>query len=172
MYGLATYAIVYLGYWMAGAEFSMAAATSVPTSSLTLDSLVDEILWSIPTAFVLGIVWVYTATYKFLTRFLQSIGATKRYGDEDVWDFTLNSSSPAAEYVHVHDFAKELIFAGWVDTFSETDKLRELVLRDVIVMNFDADVVDEYPRLYLARESSDLTVEFPYRGNQQGNENG
>lgn len=168
MYGLATYAIVYLGYELTGRQFSMADATKVSNETLNFDNIIDEILWSIPTAFILGVLWVYASTYKVRTRFLQTIGATKRYGDEDVWDFTLNSSSPVAEYVHVHDFSKELIFAGWVDTFSETEKLRELVLKDVKIMDFDAYQIAEYPRLYISRDSNDLTIEFPYQGDEQG----
>lgn len=58
------------------------------------------------------------------------IKATKTYGDEDVWDFTFNSSDAAVEYVHFRDFANRIVYAGGVREFSETDKLRELVLRD------------------------------------------
>jgi hypothetical protein len=97
-----------------------------------------------------------------LTRFLQLIGATKKYGDEDVWDFTFNSRDTAVEYVHVRDFANQCVYAGWVNTFSETDRLRELVLLDVIVYDFDGQELYRVPRLYLARAPDSIHIEFPY----------
>jgi len=48
-----------------------------------------------------ALLWLYGSNYKLLTRLLQSISATKRFGDEDVWDFTFNSGKPEVEYVHV-----------------------------------------------------------------------
>jgi hypothetical protein len=93
------------------------------------------------------------------------IGATKRYGDEDVWDYTFNAHASIAsvEYIHFRDFEKELIYGGWVATFSETEKLRELVLQDVEVYNFDGQALYSVPMLYLARAPENLHIEFPYR---------
>ena len=98
-----------------------------------------------------------------LTRFLQKIKATKAYGDEDVWDFTFNSSVPAVEYVHFRDFENKFVYAGWVMTFFETEKLRELVLRDVQVFDFEGVLQYEMPLLYLARNAESIHIEFPYR---------
>jgi hypothetical protein len=98
-----------------------------------------------------------------LTQFLQRIGATKRYGDEDVWDLTFNSGKAEVEYVHVREFDKKLTYAGWVEAFSETEKLRELRLRDVIVYDFEGNILFETPRVYLARRMDNIDIEFPYR---------
>lgn len=85
----------------------------------------------------------------------------KKYGDEDVWDFTFNSSDVETEYVHFRDFEHQLVYAGWVNAFSETNKLRELVLRDVIVYNFDGEEFYRTPLLYLARAPENIHIEFP-----------
>lgn len=109
---------------------------------------------------------MYAAKGKWLTRFLQKIKATKTYGDEDVWDFTFNSSDAASEYVHVRDFDNEIVYAGWVSTFSESEKLRELVLTKVKVYDFAGTEIFETPRVYLARKPEGIHIEFPFIGNE------
>jgi hypothetical protein len=66
----------------------------------------DEIVLAVGVAIVLSVLWVYSETYKLITRFLLAIKATKRCGDEDVWDYVFNSPSPISEYVNVRDFSK------------------------------------------------------------------
>lgn len=110
-----------------------------------------------------AVLWLYASTYKLLTQLLQQIKATKRYGDEDVWDYTFNSGRPDVEYVHVRDFDKKITYAGWVEAFSESEKQRELRLRDVLVYDFEGKVLFETPRVYLARKADNIDIEFPYR---------
>jgi hypothetical protein len=94
---------------------------------------------------------------------LQKIGATKRFGDEDVWDFTFNSNDTRVEFVHFRDFEQKVVYAGWVNTFSETDKIRELVLREVEVYDFEGNRLYDVPLLYLARKPETIHIEFPTR---------
>ncbi|GKX32968.1 MAG: hypothetical protein MnENMB40S_05860 [Rhizobiaceae bacterium MnEN-MB40S] len=161
MYGLTTYAIVYLIYKSTNHNFSVLKFENADGTAILTDDFIDEILCSIPIAFVLAVLWIYSANRKWLTRMLQMIGATKRYGDEDVWDFTFNSSQAAVEYVHVRDWEKNVVYAGWVNTFSETGQLRELVLRDVVI--YYEDNVFEAPLIYIARDPKDMHIEFPYK---------
>ena len=107
--------------------------------------------------------WLYASTYKLPTQLLQRLKATKRYGDEDVWDYTFNSGRAEVEYVHVRDFDKKIAHAGWVEAFSESGKQRELRLRDVLVYDFEGKVLFETRRVYLARKADNIDVEFPYR---------
>ena len=108
-------------------------------------------------------VWLYASTYKLPTQLLQRMKATRRYGDEDVWDFTFDSGRPEVEYIHLRDFEKKITYAGYVEAFSETEKQRELRLRDVIVYDFEGNVLFETPRVYLARKMDNIDIEFPYR---------
>lgn len=103
----------------------------------------------------------------FFSRFLQAIRATKRYGDEDVWDFILNSSQAFAEYVHVRDFDRRLNFSGWVSAFSLKEEFRELLLRDVEVTDFEGDVLYNTPRVYISMPKEGLLIEFPFSQEQQ-----
>lgn len=111
--------------------------------------------------FLLSIGWVYASTWKWLTRFLQLIRATKRYGDEDVWDFTFNAPGPFNRFVNVRDFEKKIVYAGRVNAFSETDKLRELTLFEVELYDFEGRFMYSVPHLYLARDPKDIHIEFP-----------
>ena len=164
MFGLVSYVGVFLLYSFSPVEFTtITYETNDDTTKLLLDGFTDEIFWSVPVALILSVGWLYLANWKIVVRFLQSIKATKSYGDEDVWDFILNSSDKAVEYAHVYDFPKQFIYAGWIDAFSESGKLRELVLRDVKVYNFNGEEVFETPKLYLSRPTDDTTMAFPYK---------
>lgn len=163
LFGLTSYAVTFVIYSIFGLEFAIINVADVGTQPVVTRAVFKEVLLATGIGLVLAIIWIYSATYKFLTRFLQLIKATKKYGDEDVWDYTFNSSIAAVEYAHFRDFENKFVYAGWVSTFSETDKLRELVLRDVQVFDFEGHLQYEIPLLYLARAPENIHIEFPYR---------
>jgi len=163
LFGITAYAVEFLIYTAIGRPFSMADLSEASTKEIVSRDVLFEVLWAVAIGAVLAVAWLYLARYKLLTRLLQLIGATKKYGDEDVWDFTFNSNDAAVEYVHFRDLEHRFVYAGWVNSFSESDKLRELVLLDVIVYNFDGEELYGTPRLYLARSPDAIHIEFPYR---------
>jgi Family of unknown function (DUF6338) len=121
----------------------------------------NEILATTLVAFVCSILWLYFVKFNLLTRFVHVIGATKRFGDEDVWDFTFNARDRNVEYVHVRDFDKKIAYAGWVELFSDTEKVRELVLLDAKVYDFEGNELFATPRVYIARPMDNIDIEFP-----------
>lgn len=124
---------------------------------------VGEVAAASGLAVVMSILWLYITNNKLPIRLMQYVNATRRFGDEDVWDFTFNSRRAEVEYVHVRDFDNKLVYSGWVEVFSETGGTRELVLRNVVVASLeDPSQSYETPRLYLARPVDNLTIEFPY----------
>jgi hypothetical protein len=162
-FGLASYGATFIVYSALGWPFTLVDLTDAAAPPVVTSAVLHEILWTVGIGFILSILWIYAATYKLLTRFLQQIGATKTYGDEDVWDYTFNSPIPSVEYIHFRDFENKIVYAGWVKNFSETEKLRELTLRDVQVFDFDGQMMFETPLLYLARAPENIHIEFPYR---------
>lgn len=162
LFGLTTYAVEFVIFTAMGRPFLMAALADAGTREVVSRDILLEVVWALLIGIVLSIVWLYAARYKLLTRFLQRIGATRKFGDEDVWDYTFNSKDVAVEYVHFRDFESECVYAGWVNTFSETDRVRELVLLDVVISNFDGQELYRTPRLYLARPPDAIHIEFPY----------
>lgn len=162
-FGLASYATVFLVYAVLGRPFDLVDIADADEAAVVTQAVADELLASLGASVVLGVMWVYASNQKWLTRFLRWIGATSTYGDEDVWDFTFNSGDPRVEYVYMRDFGKRVVYSGWVTTFSETGRLRELVLRDAQVFDFDGVLLFESPLVYLARPPEDVHIEFPHK---------
>jgi hypothetical protein len=166
VFGLAAYVVTFCIYWMAswfigGLNFQL---FKFAKDVEFLDAGSIRLIFAASVVSVAcAVLWLYASTYKLLTQLLQQIKATKRYGDEDVWDYTFNSGRPDVEYVHVRDFDKKITYAGWVEAFSESEKQRELRLRDVLVYDFEGKVLFETPRVYLARKADNIDIEFPYR---------
>jgi hypothetical protein len=173
VFGLSAYLITYCIYWLASFYFT-GLNFQVFKFEKDVEFLdgpgIKLIFYASLVSVLCALLWLYASNYKLLTRLLQRIAATKRYGDEDFWDFTFNSGRPEVEYVHVRDFDKKITYAGWVEAFSETEKQRELRLRDVIVYNFEGQILFETPRVYLARKMDNIDIEFPYRTGQQNDE--
>ena len=65
--------------------------------------------------------------------------------------------------MNIRDFDKKITYAGYVESFSESEKQRELVLRDVVAYDFDGREIFRTPRMYLARKADNIDIEFPYQ---------
>jgi hypothetical protein len=167
LFGVTSYVVTYLLFLalhrVAGLDTDF-VFISLQDMSLT-PRIAVEVAAASAVGFALGIVWLFAVNHKWIARFLQHIGATKRFGDEDIWDFTFNSRSPAVEYVHLRDFEQKVVYAGYVNAFSETEKLRELVIRDVTVYDFEGNTMYSVPLLYLSRKPEGVHIEFPYGAN-------
>ena len=164
LFGISTYAITYVGYWLFGQSFS---GLDVAPARLVPDSFVDEIIAASIVALVLAIIWLYSATYKWLHRLLRWIRATKRYGDEDVWDYAFNSGEKEVKFAYVRDFDRGITYAGWVRAFSDSGKPREILLEDVTMYHKDGESSVSVFWLYLGRYGQDIHIEFPYRRSEQ-----
>ena len=168
VFGLVAYVVTFLLYSIPGvdriADFNLTALeVDDDRAGDVLDtSIVDDILAATGVSLILGPAWLWLKQHKIITRALQWIGATKRYGDEDVWDFTLNSTDAASRYVNLRDDQTGLTYSGYVDVFSENPSVRELLLRDVIVYDTATKAeLAKVPRIYIAREPKGMTLEFP-----------
>ena len=130
-FGILTYMVVYFMYGWFGREFSKPLVGD--SQQLLHVDFADEILWSSGAALVFSFVWIYGSTHRWMTRFLNLVGAATTHGREDIWDLTFSRLQAEVEYVHVRDLERGITYAGWVRAYSETGKLRELLLRDAIV---------------------------------------
>ena len=166
VFGLVAYLVTFALLWCVNLQFEGWAFKlfDFKKDGTFLDAVAfKQIAAASIVALVCAIFWLYATNYKWLTAFLQRIGATKRFGDEDVWEYMFNSGRAEVEYVHVRDFDKKLAYAGWVEVWSDSEKQRELVLRDVIVYDFEGKTLIETARVYLARKADNIDIEFPYR---------
>ncbi|MER9329441.1 DUF6338 family protein [Mesorhizobium sp. M0488] len=161
LFGLTSYAATYMLFLLLNAPFEMIDLANAADKNVLTRGMVTQTLWAILIGFSASIIWLYAVNYKILTRILQGVRATKRYGDEDVWEFTFNSDSADVQFVHIRDFANRVVYSGWVSVFSETEKLRELVLSEVDIYDFEGNLISSPPRLYIARAPEGLHIEFP-----------
>jgi hypothetical protein len=159
LFGVTSYLILYGIYAYRGATLAIMDLDTNSTKIID-PKIFKEILYAIAVAIIGSILTLYAENYKVFTWFVQKIRATKRFGDEDVWDFVFNSSSKSVNYVFVRDFEQRVVYAGYVDLFSETGQLRELVLSTVTVYDFESVEMYQMPRVYLARSASASTLSF------------
>lgn len=164
IFGVMAHVAAWFLYWSVHQDYELVDLGKAQTAEVITGRVGLELVIASACAIVLAIAWMYAINYKLFTRFLQWIRATRTYGDEDVWDYALNSSAPEARYVHVRDFENEIAYAGWVNLFSESGKLRELLLTDVQVYDFEGELLFTSPSIYLARKPESIHMEFPATG--------
>lgn len=108
----------------------------------------------------LAILASYAQRYKLINWFGRKIGATNRYGDEDVWEYLHNSD--VSSWLYVRDHKQNLVYYGWLELFSESGDDRELLLSDVEVYSNETDEwLYSVPLLYVSRDAYDFTIEIP-----------
>ncbi|MCA1629599.1 MAG: DUF6338 family protein [Acidobacteria bacterium] len=128
-------------------------------------------LLSVPVAFGAS----YVDEYKLINKFARSINATRRFGDEDVWDYF--NRSPDIKWVYVRDQKRDVYYYGWIQAWSDPYKNRELLLREVeVYQKSTAELLYRTDAVYLARKSDDLTIDAdltsntPVGGQEEGTE--
>lgn len=120
----------------------------------------SEVVLASLMSIILSLVASAIYTHKVINKLGRLVGATRKYGDEDVWDLFNNMQD--IQWVYVRDHKLGLIYYGWIYAFSDSEKPRELMIRDVDVYSnetgeklYDADII------YVARDLNDLTIEVP-----------
>jgi hypothetical protein len=91
LFGMTSYAATFVIYAALGWPFSIADLSGAASTGKFTPSIFKEVASALGVGLVLAIFWLYSANYKWVSRLLQSIRATKTNVDEDVWGFTFNS---------------------------------------------------------------------------------
>ncbi len=113
---------------------------------------------------VQAVVVTYIVNYGIINRIGQRISATNRYGDEDVWNYFHNTPDDQKNdgWLIVRDYRAGLAYFGYIRTWSDSEKRRELVMSDVSVYtNETSEFLYEAEHLYLCREHHELSIEVP-----------
>lgn len=116
---------------------------------------------------VFGVLLAYgvSAIHRFnlVSRLGLRIGATHRFGDEDVWHFFHNAPQTGdAGWVFVRDHKQQLVLYGWIAAWSDSGEAREIVLSEVDVFTNDGgEMLYSVQWLYLSRSPDELTIEVP-----------
>lgn len=118
----------------------------------------NRIIYAALIGIPVAIAAAYIDEYKLIHKFARYIKATRRFGDEDVWDYL--NRSPDIKWVYVRDHKHDLYYFGWIQAWSDPYKERELLLREVDVFkNSTAEHLYTTDVVYLSRARDDLTIE-------------
>ncbi len=117
-------------------------------------AIVFSSVLSVPLAFAVS----YVYEYKLVNKFARLVKASKRFGDEDVWDYF--NRSPDIKWVYVRDLKNDLYYYGWIQAWSDPHKERELLLREVdVYKRSTAEHLYSTDVAYLSGKHDELTIE-------------
>jgi heme exporter protein D len=113
---------------------------------------------------ILSIIVAFVASYinshKLINKIGQKLSVTARYDDADVWECFNDEFK--SKWVYVRDHKLNLLYYGWINLYSDSEKPRELLLIDVKVYNnLSGEYLYSCDMLYVAREKSELSIEIP-----------
>lgn len=160
VFGVISYAVVGCMYRVLDEPFDVMAFSH---NGWEFSDAIDEIFWAVLTSLLFAIIWIAGRTHKIITRALNKIGVTNHIADQDIWEFIFNSDTPKIKYAHVRDYENDLIYAGYIQAYSERMDLRELAMYEVEVYTGDAEMLYEAPYLYISRPINGVTLEFPHK---------
>jgi hypothetical protein len=120
----------------------------------------SEVLCTCGSAVLQSLIISLIIQKKFLFKLAKKLHISDKYGDENLFSYFLNA--PEISWLYVRDPKNNLSYLGLRDSFSETDRIRELVLTNVKVYRYnDSKFLYEMPALYLSYEIGDMIIEMP-----------
>lgn len=123
-------------------------------ANVELSEVLAATLCAIPIA-CLGAIGV---NRKWLNRIAQFFQISRKYGDENLYSYYLNSDE--IDWVYVRDIERKLTYQGRVNAYCETSALQEIVLAEVTIFGYENS--EEYysiPSIYIGRELGNLIIE-------------
>jgi len=120
-----------------------------------------EIFWASITSIISTGIVATIVNKKLINRFGNWIGITHKYGEDNLF-YTFLSNKDLSE-VHIKDPTNNLIYTGYVRYYSEDKDVREIVLEDVDMYEYDtAEHMNSLKSVYLNRAKTDnLIIEVP-----------
>ncbi len=118
-----------------------------------------EVLIASFTGVIIGFVFTRADRKKWLNKFARRWGFSDKYGDENLFSYYLSEQS---EYVYVRCSRQGFTYKGLIHTFAETDEMKELFMKDVVVYDYaSSEKLYEVAEIYLSLLKDDLVIELP-----------
>ncbi|UOY06563.1 hypothetical protein L0P88_21900 [Muricauda sp. SCSIO 64092] len=131
---------------------------NLPTKEIPFSAILKASLIAI----FVGLASTAIDHYKLINRFGKWLRLTNKYGDENLYSYFLNAKD--VEEIYVRDIENDLTYHGLIDSFSENEEIKELVLRDVVVYRYkNSEQLYEIDKLYLSKSKESLIIELPYK---------
>jgi len=166
IYGLVDYAIS--SFYPA--DDPLAAFRALTNESVQIDRPVARaIIWALVISLPVALLASYIDEYKLINRFGWVIKATKRIGDEDIWDYF--NRSPDIVWVNVRDHKLDLYYYGRIEAWSDSGQDRELLLKEVeVYKNSTAEFLYKSDVVYISRKADDLTIDADLSSNDSSDD--
>ena len=120
----------------------------------------EEIFLSCVIAIGAGTAHCYIYNKKLVNILFRKAGITKKYGDESVWSYFLNTDNDP--WVYVRDLEHDLCYQGYIDSYSDENNKHELLLYNVAVHNNSTgEKLYSLQKLYLPLKDDCFSLEFP-----------
>lgn len=124
-----------------------------------------EIASSSSLSLIVGIVVSKIMNNKWIIKIGRKFKITTKFGDDDVWSYFLSQND--VHWIWIRYPLQNIVYEGWVQSFSESEKVREIVLKDVkVYTNNNSMFLYEVPAVYLTGKAEDLLIELPPNSSQ------
>ena len=119
---------------------------------------VTEVIAALLVGICASIVTVAIINTKVVIRAANKTRISRKYGDENLFSYFLNSD--AVQWVYVRDIDNNITYKGKVNSFSESENVQELVLDDVTIYDYDSSE-ERYsvPTVYLSKSFGKFIIE-------------
>lgn len=120
----------------------------------------NDVIGATITSVFLAFIISFLYNYNFLNWFARLIKATKRYGDEDVWHYLHTNYLKDIDWFVVRDLKNDLMYLGNITAYSETEKERELLIKNAdVYRNSTSELMYEVQEVYICLAKNDITIE-------------
>jgi len=117
-----------------------------------------EVAWASLIGILAGIVISGIIQHKLLFKLAQKLKISSKYGDDSLYLHFLNSKE--IDEIYVRDLKNKLTYHGIIESYSEQEKEKEIVLRNVTVYRYDDSTkLYDVPRLYLNFNQEEIKIE-------------
>ena len=163
LFNFAIAMILWLIYWGFSWDYSYFDFVD-NTDGFVRSDLKDEIAISAGLAIVISQIWLYIADRRLIYKFLVAIKATRRSQAEDIWRYVHSNEGLDFEFCDYYDFKNELVYKGRVLASSDRESVREIILIDVEIYDFNKNLINERPYIYLAFPEDQVRLDFYNKG--------
>jgi hypothetical protein len=152
-------------------SFSFLHVWEVISNSNSYNVNLSEVAWATIVAVILGFIVSAIIHHKIVNKIAKKLSVSSKYGDENLFYYFLNS--PEIDWIYIRDKERELIYQGRVESYSENEKIHEMVLTDVIVYSYyNQDKLYTTPTIYICKDLGKLQIEqIPQENFQSEEEN-
>ncbi len=134
VFGMSTYIILGLIDLFRNSNFFIFPLIYDVSHQIDSWTILRALIISIPLVIVLS----YISNFKILYRVARFIKCSKQTGYHAIWEEFFDATDII--YVTIRDLKNNLMYQGWVESFSQFKEDREILLRDVLMFENESGV--------------------------------